>query len=333
MTKQKFLGQYVAQYYSICVDSFQIKIMNINDNIITLVDKIKELGLSEDKWKTSDWLPKEPDLWECLVGLFLHKHGYQPKRFSSKSTNLDFGFTQKGQEYYGECVCPEDGVSKTISDRSNDEDYTKTSDGLSFVLVGTSVVVTQNNMGLRITNSIYSKSKDQITEFHKQNGVKPTIVFVNSGLLTDMPQIGKIDSKVSPLGTCAPSLYGLSGASTIVVPDGTVRMEEQCDLHKGVDVPISRMGFRKGDFNNISAVFHTNVRPSQLANQLYDEFDGCIISLFRDNAELIYNASAGDIALEDTSLFPSVLQVFIDMKGVIQQQQTQRLIPIYKRTI
>lgn len=309
--------------------------MNINDNIITLVNKIKELGLSEDKWKTSDWLPKEPDLWECLVGLFLHEHGYRPKRFSNQSTNLDFGFTQKNKGYYGECVCPEDDINrnKVISDRCNVEDYTEIADGLSFASVDTDVATTQNNMGLRITNSIYSKSKDQITEFHKQNGVKPTIVFVNSGLLTDMPQIGKIDSKVSPLGTCVPSLYGLSGASTIVVPDGIVQMEEQCDLHKGVDVPISRMGFRNGDFNNISALFHTNVRPSQLANQLYDEFDGCIISLFRDNAELIYNASAGDIALEDTSLFPSVLQVFIDMKGIIQQQQTQRLIPIYKRTI
>ena len=292
-------------------------------NIERIVSSVKELRLDEPRWNSANWAATPQDLWECLVALFLHEQGCQPHRFSSRSVNLDFGFTVDGNSMYAECVCTSDDScgDRVLSEGRGLDDGSGVETGVSYI---------QNNLGLRLTSSIKHKHDHQIVPFHEHNGLQPTSLFLNSGLLSDMPSLARVDGVVMPLGTCVPALYGLDGVTNNNLLDGSIFMRQQCDSHKGNNTPVSRIGFRNGDYKNLSAVIHSNKSPVTLVDWLYLDYQGSVSQLFSEHAEIIINASACDqVVLDRADIFPDLLAVYIHKDGVVLcKGESQQLVKV-----
>ncbi len=314
--------------------------MSENTNQDKLIEEVKRLKLDENKLKNG--IMKPDDLWEYLVAIFLHEQNYAPKRPATnkkeqKQTNLDFIFKINNIEMYAECTCANDGEAEVFSKPPNGWDNIPTQEidiglekPIKIQVHNTEKIPmeeTTNSMGLRLVNSLATKSKGQITKFHNENGKKITFLFVGQ-TLDDLPLLSDLSN--SPfLSEYVQALYGLRG------PYGHNQhpfwvYKKASHLQKGNGSRITRTGFLDGTFGNITAVIFSNKKPSELLNDLYTRHNGDVKELFAENTEMILNCCSDPEmdsleGMDFSDFFPNIKKITYINNKIIQYKQGNKI--------
>jgi hypothetical protein len=275
------------------------------------IDRLRQQNLIESSWPDAAvasfdevWSHRwQSCLWEGVVALYGSELGLTPKRFSTDRTNLDFDLSSAVTSLYAECVVPNAGDqhSPHAVHRFQEADFQSTAEVFDdqtlpgeFAEHSSKIEDDVSQFGLRVTNTLTQKNT-QIGKFFEDGASPaPTVVFVNTALVTHY-------SHISSTGLAGPSpfvssLFGIDGVPTFQVDRQSGKViqrviERSSNIKKG-EILVGRNGFCDMTLANISAVIHI-VRRTPF-NLVFDCGEGeyKFAESFAASSELILNPTA-----------------------------------------